>query len=1178
VATIAQQPRPTSPAKHDVAVEAYLARARRRIRGLDGAVGGLVLVCATLAFALAMVFGDRWLVLSPLTRQLALASFGLAALLYAAFGLLIPLCRRINPYYAARHLEQVVPGAKNSVVNWLDLHDEPLPPAIRAALGQRAARDLANADLEQAINGRRVAWAGGLAAALAVAALVAMAVLGARPFVSLLGRTFAPFSEGLIATRTRLTLLQPEGGDVTVAVGRPVRFGVAVDGRVPQPGKPDAIRLLFHYQPGDPYEERPLERENSDQWTMTLPAFQVQNGFWYKVAGGDTETPEYRVQVRATPLINGFDATYHYRPYLGWRDDTTHDPNLRALRGTEVRLVAHTNRTVRVKDSRLEWEVAAPTPGPGAAGSEKRPAVEAAKLPEAGKKAIAAAAVPDDPQALAFRFVLEESGKYRVWFTSTEGESNTEPMAYSVQVLPDHAPQVELTKPGQDVRLPVNGLLQLEGVANDDIGVKSLTLQLRLAGGPELRPQPYRAGKSFKLDDGGYPKTLPYKDFVELAKIKDADGKPAGLQPKMVLEYWLEAHDDCDYPGPNVGRSHVYKVTLGEPDADRKRQEQEQKKAEQDQQQHEAKQDQQLKQENQNPHQETNPDHAQQNQPDPGKNDSEKPDTRPDGNKPGDKANEQPKPGEQPGQKPEQQPKPGEQPDKGDKNGQQNAGQNADSTQPGKQDGREQKAEQLAKAVQNQPGQHGEAKSEPAQEPKGENKDPGQSQQGKTDARGAAQSKEGGPSGAQKPDTGANKDPGGPSQPHPQAGAKKDPGSQGEAAGQKPPQGEAKHEPEAAPHGEKKEPGKPGGAGQERSGTPKEPGHDQASAGPKAENKPAEEKNNSGGSPHGEAKDHDTPKDPGAASPRDVQSLEQKLRDGSQREQQAAQEQLEQVGEKAKDPAARDAAKKALEKHAQEKKESSPGASKPQPKPPSSPKDAEQSCPCKCKNGSGNSNPEAGGSKGSGSGQGKDQKGTAKGEGARQTARTGAEQGNSEDGSGKKNDSNSPGSAKSNGGQGQQGNPGEGQTGGTGGGGTPGEHIIGGRNDNIANQEPPPAGPAPTPERQGDPEKSRHAGELVLEDLRKTLEELKKHPEEMKKVLNRAGLKEKDVRDVEDYLNEKLPPPQQIGSLHNLGVHQVGPGKGSTTGAKVAAPALPPPGFRDSSREFSRQLAQPDKD
>ena len=40
-----------------------------------------------------------------------------------------------------------MPDAKNSVINWLDLHDEPLPEATKAALGVRAARALKKADL-----------------------------------------------------------------------------------------------------------------------------------------------------------------------------------------------------------------------------------------------------------------------------------------------------------------------------------------------------------------------------------------------------------------------------------------------------------------------------------------------------------------------------------------------------------------------------------------------------------------------------------------------------------------------------------------------------------------------------------------------------------------------------------------------------------------------------------------------------------------------------------------------------------------------------------------------------------------------------------------------------------------------------------------------------------------------
>src|SRR5207248_10516122 len=65
------------------------------------------------------------------------------------------MIRRLNPYYAARQVETVLPGAKNSVINWLDLRHEPMPSAFRGAVSHRAAKDIAQANLEEAISDRR---------------------------------------------------------------------------------------------------------------------------------------------------------------------------------------------------------------------------------------------------------------------------------------------------------------------------------------------------------------------------------------------------------------------------------------------------------------------------------------------------------------------------------------------------------------------------------------------------------------------------------------------------------------------------------------------------------------------------------------------------------------------------------------------------------------------------------------------------------------------------------------------------------------------------------------------------------------------------------------------------------------------------------------------------------------
>ncbi|HEV3078853.1 MAG TPA: hypothetical protein VGY66_03715, partial [Gemmataceae bacterium] len=340
-----------SAVKYESYVEEHLTLARRRIRLLDLAAGGLGFLALTFAYGLVLALADRKLEFSSLTRQMLFALYGLGGAVYLYFVVLAPLFRRINPYYAARCIEATLPEAKNSVVSYLDMRQEAIPQAFRSAIGHKAAKDLAQADLEEAISARRASWMGGGAGGLFLGLLI-LYVMSPQQFVSLMNRAFAPFVEASIATRTRLTLLQPEGGDLVIPVGRAVSFSVWVDGKIPDAANPDGLKLQYRYNDTDPYEARPLEQgDGPRQWLTNLRAGEVHNGFWYKITGGDAETAEYRVQVRSSPLLTGFDVTYHYRPYLRWRDQKSHDQNLQALRGTEVTLVAHTNRAV--KDGQL---------------------------------------------------------------------------------------------------------------------------------------------------------------------------------------------------------------------------------------------------------------------------------------------------------------------------------------------------------------------------------------------------------------------------------------------------------------------------------------------------------------------------------------------------------------------------------------------------------------------------------------------------------------------------------------------------------------------------------------------------------------------------------------------------------------------------------------------------------
>ena len=202
--------KPAASAKYDAFVETQLDKARRRIRVLDVSSALLLFLAGTLGYALVIGLLDRKFELSPLARQIAFSGYAVASVIFLAAGVVWPLCRRINLYYAARAVEGVVPGAKNSLVNWLDLHDETMPAAIRAALSQRAAKDLAGADLEQAISGRRAVWLTAVTSVLVFVMFGVLVTSGTGGFRTLLARTFAPFGGGATAKRCSFKILGSE--------------------------------------------------------------------------------------------------------------------------------------------------------------------------------------------------------------------------------------------------------------------------------------------------------------------------------------------------------------------------------------------------------------------------------------------------------------------------------------------------------------------------------------------------------------------------------------------------------------------------------------------------------------------------------------------------------------------------------------------------------------------------------------------------------------------------------------------------------------------------------------------------------------------------------------------------------------------------------------------------------
>src|SRR5262245_64156248 len=106
MATGQMQAKPASLPRYEAVFEQQLRRAVGRVRFLDVTAALLGLGAATLLYALVVIALDRWLVLSAGARQAALILYLVAACAYIGLLVVRPLARRVNPYYAAKRLEQ----------------------------------------------------------------------------------------------------------------------------------------------------------------------------------------------------------------------------------------------------------------------------------------------------------------------------------------------------------------------------------------------------------------------------------------------------------------------------------------------------------------------------------------------------------------------------------------------------------------------------------------------------------------------------------------------------------------------------------------------------------------------------------------------------------------------------------------------------------------------------------------------------------------------------------------------------------------------------------------------------------------------------------------------------------------------------------------------------------------
>lgn len=153
-------------------------------------------------------------------------------------------------------------------------------------------------------------------------------------------------------------------------------------------------------------------------------------------------------------------------------------------------------------------------------------------------------------------FAVQFNGEYFIRITDTNGQSNGEPIHYSVAMLSDGLPTIALVEPTVDVELGENAILPVRVVITDDYGFSSLKLKYRLVESQYAEAEEKYTAISIPLPSAVLATEVPY--------VWDVNS--IGISPQDKYEFYIEVTDNDVVSGPKSARTGL--ITLRLPSLD----------------------------------------------------------------------------------------------------------------------------------------------------------------------------------------------------------------------------------------------------------------------------------------------------------------------------------------------------------------------------------------------------------------------------------------------------------------------------------------------------------------------------------------------------------------------------------------------------------------------------------
>ncbi len=473
------------------------------------------LIVAYLILLLIAAIGEHWLVPGGYGTNERMAFWAIAVIgggVYFARNIFPLLLQPVNALYAADELEREAPDLKNSLVNLLQLReDEHTTQTVKKTIERQAAQRLAGAKPQGVDQSSLIHVGYALLAVMAVTA--AYIVLSPKDFFTTAGRVISPWSELAAPSRVKIEDMTP--GDTTLAQGEQLEVSLSILGMQ----EDEQAEIIYSSDDGRIVERRLSlipSSESSIGYSIQIPGnsepLGLQSSISYRIEAGDARTRNYQAEVLTTPAIAPVSIHLDYPEYTGLEDrHVDQGGDLRGIEGTKVSLTAEAN--LDIETAQIDFD------------ADGRPDI---RMQVDGKQASAKFTLKRRNQA---KGIASYVSSYVIRYTTKDGQTNSSPPKYPLEVFADLPPETDILEPEQEeLTIGLDERLPIKIEARDpDFALKEVWLIAQKNGRTIVREQ------LLKPSGGGHQGR-----FVEEYRWV---AREIGLQGGERVDYWIEALD-----------------------------------------------------------------------------------------------------------------------------------------------------------------------------------------------------------------------------------------------------------------------------------------------------------------------------------------------------------------------------------------------------------------------------------------------------------------------------------------------------------------------------------------------------------------------------------------------------------------------------------------------------------